>query len=64
MQKRDSKGRFLPHGEKAKPRLKFKERYAKLSELDDAFLDGYERGVEMGRYKGKDALRAWKDKRN
>ena len=42
MRKRDSKGRFLPNG---KPKKHFNQRYVKMENFDDAFLDAFELGV-------------------
>ena len=43
--KRDVKGRFIPSGEKKKPKLRFKEKFISKAVhkdmLKDAFLDGF-----------------------
>jgi len=68
MQKRDKKGRFLPVGKVAKKRKPFNERYIKVGEsintnqddLDNAFLDGFERGRRLKvTISANEALKAW-----
>ena len=65
MQKRDKKGRFLPVGKVAKKRKPFTERYIKVGEsiddLDNAFLDGFERGRRLKvTISANEALKAWR----
>ena len=65
MQKRDKKGRFLPVGKVAKKRKPFNERYIKVGEsiddLDNAFLDGFERGRRLKvTISANEALKAWR----
>ena len=64
IQKRDKKGRFLPVGKVAKKRKPFNERYIKVGEsiddLDNAFLDGFERGRRLKvTISANEALKAW-----
>lgn len=71
MQLRDEKGRFIASGESNPFNRKWVRRdkiqantTISQSDLDDAFLDGYERGVAMGKYKSISALKAWKESIN
>lgn len=49
--KRDKTGRFLPHGEKTKPKLKFKEKFISRKEhkdkIADAYLDGWQNAKRL-----------------
>ena len=49
--KRDKTGRFLPIGEKAKPKLKFKDKFVSKKEVKekiaDAYLDGFQNAKRL-----------------
>ena len=62
MQKRDKLGKFLPIGDKPKPRKSFNQRYVKVDLLDAAFLAGFETARRVPKtFSGKGCLQAWKE---
>lgn len=69
MQQRDKKGRFLPTGEKTKPRKPFNQRYIKASDvmssqndLDAAFLAGFDTARRVNKtFSANSCLQAWRE---